>query len=101
MPQRGTFTAQRGIAVQQNPNEEDHVMSDAQGAKIAESWETDPRWQGVQRTYSAGDVDRLRGTVRIEYTLARMGAERRARRLDRGRAVLRGGEGELSLSIWK
>jgi len=51
-------------------------MSDAQGAKNAESWENDPRWQGVQRTYSAGDVDRLRGTVRIEYTLARMGAER-------------------------
>ena len=51
-------------------------MSDAQGAKNTESWENDPRWQGVQRTYSAGDVDRLRGTVHIEYTLARMGAER-------------------------
>ncbi len=52
------------------------MSQDARVAKIAESWETDPRWKGVQRTYSAGDVDRLRGTVRIEYTLARLGAER-------------------------
>jgi isocitrate lyase len=52
------------------------MPEDAQVAKIAESWENDPRWKGVQRTYSAGDVDRLRGTVRIEHTLARLGAER-------------------------
>jgi isocitrate lyase len=43
---------------------------------MAESWDRAPRWQGVQRTYSAEDVDRLRGTVRIEHTLARLGAER-------------------------
>ncbi len=42
----------------------------------AGSWETDPRWQGVRRTYSAADVDRLRGTVRVEHTLARLGADR-------------------------
>jgi isocitrate lyase len=51
-------------------------MSDVQVTKIAESWEKDPRWKGVQRPYSAEDVDRLRGTVRIEHTLARIGAER-------------------------
>src|ERR1700719_41335 len=34
------------------------------------------RWNGVQRTYSAEDVRRLRGTVRIEYSLARAGAEK-------------------------
>ena len=45
-------------------------------AKNAGSWETDPRWQGVRRTYSAVDVDRLGGTVRVEHTLARLGAER-------------------------
>ena len=45
-------------------------------AKNAGSWETDPRWQGVRRTYSAADVDRLGGTVRVEHTLARLGAER-------------------------
>jgi isocitrate lyase len=44
--------------------------------RIAEAWKSDPRWKGVARTYSAKDVDRLRGSVRIEHTLARMGAER-------------------------
>jgi len=34
------------------------------------------RWEGVVRSYRAEDVERLRGTVRIEYTLARLGAER-------------------------
>ncbi|HEX6902784.1 MAG TPA: isocitrate lyase [Thermoanaerobaculia bacterium] len=44
--------------------------------RIAEAWQSDPRWKGIVRTYGAEDVDRLRGTVRIEHTLARMGAER-------------------------
>jgi isocitrate lyase len=34
------------------------------------------RWNGIVRPYSADDVERLRGSVRIEYTLARLGAER-------------------------
>src|ERR1700732_2411556 len=34
------------------------------------------RWDGVKRTYSAEDVKRLRGTVHIEYSLARTGAEK-------------------------
>src|SRR4051794_15329939 len=45
-------------------------------ATLIKSWENDPRWSGVNRPYSAEDVDRLSGSVRIEYTLARMGAER-------------------------
>ncbi len=48
----------------------------SEDAKNTGSWETDPRWQGVRRTYSAADVDRLGGTVRVEHTLARLGAER-------------------------
>jgi len=44
-------------------------------AKIAASWNT-PRFQGITRPYTAEDVYRLRGSVQIEYTLARMGAER-------------------------
>jgi isocitrate lyase len=44
--------------------------------KIAESWKDDPRWQGIERPYGAAEVDRLAGSVRIEHTLARMGAER-------------------------
>ena len=33
------------------------------------------RWQGITRPYNSTDVERLRGSVRIEHTLARMGAE--------------------------
>ena len=39
-------------------------------------WKTDPRWQGVQRDYSAEDVVRLRGSLHVESTLARQGSER-------------------------
>ncbi|MGZ5200894.1 MAG: isocitrate lyase, partial [Telluria sp.] len=39
-------------------------------------WETNPRWNGVQRAYTAEDVVRLRGSVQIEHTLARRGAEK-------------------------
>jgi isocitrate lyase len=44
--------------------------------EITRSWERDPRWKGVQRSYSAEDVVRLRGTMHVEHTLARAGAER-------------------------
>src|SRR4030081_1740218 len=39
-------------------------------------WSTDPRWSGITRPYSYSDVLRLRGSLQIEYTLARLGAER-------------------------
>src|ERR1700682_5813426 len=39
-------------------------------------WTTDPRWSGIRRPYSYSDVLRLRGSIQIEYTLARLGAER-------------------------
>src|SRR5580693_1684903 len=39
-------------------------------------WATNLRWKGVQRPYTAEDVLRLRGSVHIEHTLARLGAER-------------------------
>ncbi|MFD4668082.1 isocitrate lyase [Lentzea sp. NPDC058450] len=44
--------------------------------ELARQWSTDPRWQGIERTYSAEDVLRLRGTVVEEHTLARRGAEK-------------------------
>jgi isocitrate lyase len=39
-------------------------------------WAKHPRWRGVEREYSAEDVVRLRGSLVVEHTLARMGAER-------------------------
>jgi len=44
--------------------------------QITLDWKNNDRWSGVERPYSAEDVIRLRGTVQIEYTLARRGAER-------------------------
>ncbi|MEV7692538.1 isocitrate lyase [Microbacterium sp. NPDC089189] len=44
-------------------------------AELQESWDTDPRWDGVERTFTAEDVIALRGSVREENTLARRGAE--------------------------
>ena len=43
---------------------------------IKKDWKENPRWKGIKRGYSAEDVERLRGSVRIEYTLARNGAEK-------------------------
>ena len=39
-------------------------------------WETNPRWRGIERPYTAEDVIRLRGSVRVKHTIAEMGAER-------------------------
>ena len=43
---------------------------------IQEDWTENPRWRTVRRAYTPEDVVRLRGTVRIEYTLAQRGAEK-------------------------
>ncbi len=45
-------------------------------AELERAWGSDERWNGIKRPYSPLDVIRLRGTVQIEYTLARLGAER-------------------------
>jgi len=39
-------------------------------------WESDPRWEGIVRPYSAEEVLKLRGTLKIEYSLAEAGAQR-------------------------
>src|ERR671917_1542292 len=51
------------------------MLNGSQVAEIERGWE-DGRWAGIRRPYAAEDVVRLRGSVRIEHTLARMGAER-------------------------
>ena len=44
--------------------------------ELSNRWQTDPRWKGSRRDYTAKDVTELRGSVHIESTLARRGAER-------------------------
>ena len=44
--------------------------------QLKKDWQSNPRWAGITRGYSAEDVVRLRGTVAIEHSLARLGAEK-------------------------
>jgi len=43
---------------------------------IQKDWDTNPRWQGITRNYSAEDVVRLRGTIPVEHSIAKIGAEK-------------------------
>lgn len=43
---------------------------------LAKDWAENPRWKGVKRNYTAEDVVRLRGSVQVEHTLAKRGAEK-------------------------
>ncbi len=43
---------------------------------LEDEWANSPRWKGITRSYSAEDVVKLRGTVQIEHTLARLGSEK-------------------------
>ncbi|MCG7344276.1 isocitrate lyase [Sporosarcina sp. ACRSL] len=44
--------------------------------ELERSWQEDARWQGIERGYSAEEVIKLRGSVQIEHTLAKKGADR-------------------------
>ncbi|HYF76691.1 MAG TPA: isocitrate lyase [Symbiobacteriaceae bacterium] len=50
------------------------VQDEAQ--TLAEEWASSERWQGIVRNYAATEVLRLRGSVKVEHTVARLGAER-------------------------
>src|SRR6516162_7835410 len=49
---------------------------DLEAARLKKDWAENPRWKGIQRGYSAEDVVRLRGSLHVEHTLARRGAEK-------------------------
>jgi isocitrate lyase len=55
-------------------NDQNHAAVSA--AAINQDWQTNPRWRGIERPYSPEDVLKLRGSIHIEHTLARMGAEK-------------------------
>lgn len=56
-------------------------MSEQAIQALKQDWAANPRWAGVEREHSAEDVVRLRGSVQVEHTLARLGAEKLWRRL--------------------
>jgi len=49
---------------------------DLEAARLKKEWAENPRWKGIKRGYTAEDVVRLRGSIHIEHTLARRGAEK-------------------------
>jgi isocitrate lyase len=49
---------------------------DQEAAALEREWSTESRWRGIERDYGAADVVKLRGSVRVEHTIARLGAER-------------------------
>ena len=51
-------------------------MIEEAARQLEDQWSEDSRWSGIERTYAAEDVVRLRGTVSEEHTLAKLGAER-------------------------
>ena len=53
-----------------------HTKRAAAARQLEMTWNTERRWQGIERPYSADDVIKLRGSVQLEYTLARRGADR-------------------------
>jgi isocitrate lyase len=57
------------------------MTNNLQAENIRKDWATNTRWEGIKRPYAAEDVLKLRGTVQIEHTLARLGAEKLWRKL--------------------
>jgi len=55
-------------------NVQDQIRTEADA--LRERWASDPRWNGIERPYTAEEVVRLRGRVRVEHSLARRGADR-------------------------
>ncbi|MFZ6672466.1 isocitrate lyase [Undibacterium sp. Xuan67W] len=43
-------------------------------AELQKDWDTNPRWIGIKRNYTAEDVVRLRGSIKVEHTLAKNGS---------------------------
>jgi isocitrate lyase len=52
------------------------MKTNGKDLSVEKDWTTNPRWKGITRPYTTQDVERLRGSLHIEYTLARHGAER-------------------------
>jgi isocitrate lyase len=55
--------------------------------ELQTQWQSNPRWKGILRPYSAEDVMRLRGTIKIEYTFAKLGAENLWNQLQSGGTI--------------
>jgi isocitrate lyase len=64
----------KGATTMTDPRIEERILQEAE--TLEREWDTSPRWRGVERSYSAEAVVRLRGSFRVEHSIARRGAER-------------------------
>src|SRR6202043_2184515 len=69
-------TGQPSISHQSGNQRRNAMSRQQQAQELQKQWDTDPRWKGITRSYSADDVVRLRGSVPVEHTLAKRGAEK-------------------------
>src|SRR3954468_3414934 len=51
-------------------------MTHKTAAELEKDWKTNPRWKGVERPYSGADVVKLRGSLPIEYSIAKHTSEK-------------------------
>src|SRR5512136_3434180 len=56
--------------------EEGMTARELEAQRLQKEWNENPRWKGIKRGFTAEDVVRLRGSVQVEHTLAKRGAER-------------------------
>ncbi|HSJ16126.1 MAG TPA: isocitrate lyase [Longimicrobiales bacterium] len=66
----------RASAARTSPAEAAAAARSTDEARLAAQWREDARWLGIERPYGAAEVIGLRGSVRIEHTIARLTAER-------------------------
>jgi isocitrate lyase len=52
------------------------MATNGKAVPLQNDWNTNPRWSGITRPYTQQDVERLCGSIHVEHTLARLGAER-------------------------
>ncbi len=53
-----------------------HMIMPDEIDEVTQEWENDPRWKGIERPYNAEEMLKLRGTLRLDYTFATIGAKR-------------------------
>ncbi|MGD8268254.1 MAG: isocitrate lyase [Desulfobacterales bacterium] len=53
-----------------------HLIMPDEIEEVVQEWDNDPRWKGIERPYSAEEMLKLRGTLRLDYTFATIGAKR-------------------------
>ncbi len=55
--------------------------------ELKREWKSSPRWKGIQRPYQPEDVVKLRGTLQLDHTLARLGAEKLWKLLEKEKSI--------------